>query len=99
MRICLPIVREKSFPFAFLRPNVCAGPPSHHGITRLRTVRAARFRPALSLVLVVGPAFADCCLIQLPISIRENRHDPPTLKAGIFFAAARRYAVRSATLR
>ena len=30
----------------------------------------------------------DCCLIQLSMSARENRHVPPTLKAGIFLAPA-----------
>lgn len=40
-----------------------------------------------------------CCLIQLSMSARENRHAPPTLKAGILLAAASLYIVLSVTLR
>ena len=68
-------------------------------LSRLLRIACLEFNPsiscaplvtALSLRRAVDPhspvvALADCCLIQLSISERENRHAPPNLNAGSFF--------------
>lgn len=55
-------------------------------------VRLELFGAYYSLPLLPSPDLSSfvCRLIHWSISWREKRHVPPTLKAGIFFAAAKR---------